>query len=93
MLRIVCGESASESTTLKLEGRVIGPWVEEVKRASEEVLASGATLILDLSEVSFVDREGIELFRNLSDRRALFQNTSVFVAEQLKSGRGEGDGI
>ena len=92
MLRIAFGESANGSTTLKLEGRVIGPWVEEVKRLSEEVLASGAILVLDLSDVSFVDREGVELFRDLSDRRALFRNTSVFVAEQLKSGSCRGDG-
>jgi hypothetical protein len=85
MLKIMCHESADNSITLKLEGRVIGPWVEEVKRLSEEILASGGTLTFDLSEVSFVDREGIDLFRKLKDRRAMFLSSSVFVAEQLKS--------
>ncbi len=93
MLKINCSEPANEPTVLRLEGRVIGPWVEEVKRLSEEVLASGATLIVDLSEVSFVDREGVELFRSLSDRRVLFRNTSVFVAEQLKSVSCQGGGV
>ncbi len=91
MLRIVCDESTMASTTLRLEGQVIGPWVGEVKRASEAVLASGVTLILDLSEVSFVDREGLALLRSLHGRRALLRNTSAFVAEQLKSSR-RGDG-
>lgn len=85
MLKIVCHESADKSITLKLEGRVIGPWVEEVKRLSEKILASGGNLIFDLSEVSFVDREGIDLFRKLRDRRAMFLSSSVFVAEQLNS--------
>lgn len=85
MLKIVSHESADKSITLKLEGRVIGPWVEEVKRLSEKILASGGNLIFDLSEVSFVDREGIDLFRKLRDRRAMFLSSSVFVAEQLNS--------
>ena len=85
MLNIVSHESADKSITLKLEGRVIGPWVEEVKRLSEKILASGGNLIFDLSEVSFVDREGIDLFRKLRDRRAMFLSSSVFVAEQLNS--------
>ena len=85
MLKIVCHESADKSITLKLEGRVIGPWVEEVKRLSENILGSGGTLTFDLSEVSFVDREGIDLFRKLRDRRAMFLSSSVFVAEQLNS--------
>jgi anti-anti-sigma regulatory factor len=90
MLKIMCGESATKSITLKLEGRVIGPWVEEVRRVSEKVLVSGAMLTLDLSEVTFVDREGIELFRNLKDRQAMFLNSSVFVAEQLRSWEQQG---
>ncbi len=93
MLRIAFAESGNGSTTLKLEGRVVGPWVEEVKRLSEAVLASGVTLIFDLSDVSFVDREGVELFGSLRDRHALFRNPSVFVAEQLKSGGCQGDGL
>ena len=90
MLKIECSEKASKSITLRLEGRVIGPWVEEVRRVAEWVLASGAILTFDLSEVTFVDRQGIDLFRNLRDRDATFLNSSVFVAEQLKSGEWQG---
>ena len=85
MLKIVCGQTGKNSITLKLEGNVIGPWVQEVKRESENVLARGAALTLDLSDVSYVDREGLELLRALKDRQAMLRNTSVFVAEQLKS--------
>ena len=85
MLKIVCGETERNGITLKLEGNVIGPWVQEVKRESERALACGAILTLDLSGVSYVDREGLELLRTLQDRQAMFLNTSAFVAEQLKS--------
>lgn len=90
MLKIECSDKESKSITLRLEGRVIGPWVEELRRVAETILASNAILTFDLSEVTFVDRQGIELFRNLRDRQATFLNSSVFVAEQLKSGELQG---
>jgi ABC-type transporter Mla MlaB component len=90
MLKIVCSQPADNLITLRLEGRVIGPWVEEVRRVSEKALSSGATLSFDLSEVTFVDREGIVLLRDLRDRQAMFLNTSVFVAEQLSFGERQG---
>ncbi len=85
MLKIVSTESAPDSIVLKLEGKVIGPWVEEVRRISEKIFASGRSLTFDLSEVTFLDREGIELFRALREQRAMFLNSSVFVAELLRS--------
>jgi ABC-type transporter Mla MlaB component len=90
MLKIVCSQPADNLIRLRLEGRVIGPWVEEVRRVSEKALSSGATLSFDLSEVTFVDREGIVLLRDLRDRQAMFLNTSVFVAEQLSFGERQG---
>ncbi len=85
MLKIVRNDPTSDSIVLRLEGKVLGPWVGEVRRVSEEILASGRTLVFDLSEVTFVDREGIELFRTLRDQQAMFLNSSVFVAELLRS--------
>ena len=84
MLKIELMETAGGQPTLRLEGRVIGPWGEEVRRSCEPVLARGAKLALDLSEVSFVDRDGVALFRNLSRQRVALLNCSPFVAEQLK---------
>jgi len=83
MLKIVLMETRSRRATLTLEGRVIGPWVQELERSCEDVLSTGAKLTLDFSGVSFVDRGGIELFRSLRSRRVEFLNCSPFVAEQL----------
>jgi hypothetical protein len=85
MLKIVRNDPTSDSIVLRLEGKVIGPWVEEVRRISEKILVSGRSLTFDLSEVTFVDREGIELFRALREQQAMLLNSSVFVAELLKS--------
>ena len=85
MLKIERIETAGEIPTLRLEGRVIGPWVEELRRSCEPVLTTGARLTLDLGEVSFVDREGVQLFRSLRKRQVALLNCSPFVAEQLKA--------
>ena len=91
MLKIVLIELESDIPTLRLEGRVIGPWVEELRRSCEKALARSARLSLDLSEVSFVDRDGVELFRSLPTRRVAFLNCTGFVAELLRAEVGHGD--
>ncbi len=84
MLRISPVESPDGALILRLEGRVIGPWVEELRRSCEEVLATGGRLGLDLSNVSFVDRNGVELLRSLKNRDMALLTCSPFVHEQLK---------
>jgi RNA polymerase sigma-70 factor, ECF subfamily len=85
MLKIVLGKNSNGMATLSLEGRVIGPWVEELGRACEPILASGRGLTLDLSSVSFLSREGVVLLRELRDRQVALLHCSAFVAEQLKA--------
>jgi hypothetical protein len=41
--------------------------------------------VLDLAEVSFIDTDGLELFRQLSAERVSLSNCSPFTAEQLKA--------
>ena len=73
---------------LRLEGQVRGPWVEELRRACDQVFGKNGhrrnRLVLDLAEVSFIDADGVTLFRELTARRVLVTNCSPFVAEQLK---------
>jgi anti-anti-sigma regulatory factor len=73
---------------LRLEGQVRGLWIEELRRACDHILGKNGhhrnRLVLDLAEVSFIDADGVTLFRELSARRVLVTNCSPFVAEQLK---------
>lgn len=85
MLKIVTVPNGSGTATLILEGRLIGPWVEELRRSCEQTSSSSDELTLDLGGVSFVDRSGLELLRSLADRRARLNNCSPFVAEQLRT--------
>jgi hypothetical protein len=85
MLRIATTDRPGSGATLRLEGRVIGPWVDELRRASERALVTGEALTLDLHEVAFVDRDGLELLKDLADRGVTVVNCPVFVHEQLRA--------
>ena len=85
MLKIVRVRADRESATLKLEGRLLGPWVEELRRACERFLAAGASVTLDLGDMSFADRDGIRLLRSLMDRDVGLTNASGFLAERLRA--------
>jgi anti-anti-sigma regulatory factor len=84
VLRISLVEEPDEAVTLRLEGQVRGPWVEALRKSCESLLARGNGLILDLTEVSFIDLDGVALCRCLRDRKVSFLHCSPFVAEQLK---------
>src|SRR5262249_19483564 len=84
MLKITESAASDGTAMLHLEGQINGPWMAEVRRSCDRVLATARHLILDLANVSFVDRDAIVLFRDLKDREVTITNCSPFVAEQLK---------
>ncbi len=84
MLRITEKAVSDGNATLSLEGRVVGPWVVEVRRVCEGFV--GCKLSLDLAEVSFIDREGVTLFQDLQKCHVSLLNCSAFLLEQLKAG-------
>lgn len=83
MLKIV-PSNESGGTTLHLEGQVVGPWVGEPGRVGDSILSTGVTLVLELSSVSFVGREGVPPPWRLRDEQVTCLNCSRFVAEQVK---------
>jgi hypothetical protein len=85
MLRIVALERAGTGATLRLEGRVIGPWVDELRRSCERVLATGGRLTLDLAEVAFVERDGVTLLKDLIGGGVVLASCPAFVREQLRA--------
>jgi anti-anti-sigma regulatory factor len=57
-------------TILELEGKLAGPWVEELRRCWQEISTPSieADLLLDLKTVSFVDDAGQALLREMRER-------------------------
>lgn len=89
MLRITEIKKDAHSITLKLEGRIVGPWVHELSQACEASLNEGQSLALDLADVSFVDASGLGLLTGIKARGATMINCSPFMEEQLKSSTAE----
>jgi ABC-type transporter Mla MlaB component len=84
MLRISANEVAGEPLTLRLDGQLNGQWVKLLQRTYEAQLKKGVQVALDLKNVSFADRDGIALLRNLKDRGVEILNALPFIAEQIK---------
>ena len=87
MLRISESGGSNGHMLLKLEGRIVGPWVGELAGASHRVLDAGRTLKLDLAGVSYVDREGVKLLLTLEDRSVTLEGMSPFVAEEFREAK------
>jgi hypothetical protein len=85
MLKISQAGTRNHSVILKLEGRVVGPWVGELRRICEPLLAEDGALKLDLAEVSYLDEEAVVALNNLKSRGVKLKNCSPFVEQQIKS--------
>ena len=84
MLKISVTSQSSEATSFQLEGKLVGPWVEELRRLSDAALARSEAVSLDLEKVWFVDSQGIALLRDLAKQKVAQLNCSQFISQQLK---------
>ncbi len=84
MLRISQIGPANHAVVLRLEGRVVGPWVAELQKSCEEVLSEDRSLKLHLGDVEFMDAQGVALLSSLRSRGVSLLECSPFAAEQLK---------
>jgi anti-anti-sigma regulatory factor len=81
MLRIT-KEPIDESTILlKLEGKLLEPWIEEIERS---INGSANTVKLDLSALTFADAAGIHVLADLVRHGAKLTACSGYVAALLQ---------
>ena len=85
MLKISQTGTPNHSVTLKLEGRVVGPWVAELRRICESIMGEQSRLKLDLADVTYVDGEGVATLTDFQSRGVKLDNCSPFVEQQIKS--------
>jgi ABC-type transporter Mla MlaB component len=69
--------------TLKLEGKLVGPWVDELSRACDELQTSPSGLCLNVSAVTFIDPAGIKLLGDLIRRGTTIRECTGFIEELL----------
>jgi ABC-type transporter Mla MlaB component len=81
MLSINCVPDADQAPTLKLEGKLKGLWVEELRDTCRELQPE--RMRLDLSALTFVDAAGAKLLGDLIRQGAQLISWSGYVAELL----------
>lgn len=91
MLKITT-QPGTKLTKLVLEGRLAGPWVEELERSWREVAgAQQSPVAVDLSGVTFIDPEGKALLSKMWQRGAKLHAsgclTRCIVEEIMKTDR------
>ncbi|MGH9557057.1 MAG: STAS domain-containing protein [Terriglobales bacterium] len=94
MLRISI-EYTAETTTLRLEGKLVGPWIPELEHCWRGVTgtAKPAHLIVDLNGVSWVDSSGRALLREIHSAGATLEGRgllSQFLIHWIVDQRAEG---
>lgn len=83
-------DSVDSWVAMRLEGKVIGPWVEECHRAWESIRADlgSKQLRLDLRGVTFVDERGTEMLREIQQANGAEvladSPLTKYFAEQIK---------
>jgi hypothetical protein len=69
--------------TLKPEGKLLGPWVDELRNVCTQPLNRAEQVGLDLAAVTFVNAAGAKLLRELIREGIIITQCSAFVAELL----------
>jgi hypothetical protein len=83
MLMIKILEMSESALKLKLEGKLMGPWVDELKEVFKRSAVPPRQTRLDLAAVAFVDPGGVEVLDDLVGRGVKITSCSAFVAELL----------
>ena len=83
MLKITEMAQNDSGRTFKLEGKLIGPWVDELRNVCTQPLDRLEQVGLDLAAVTFVNAAGAELLRELIRQGIIVTQCSAFVAELL----------
>jgi ABC-type transporter Mla MlaB component len=88
MMRITRMVGNDSVETLKLEGKLQGPWVDAAYDAYALSAARAPRTCLDLSGLTFADGEGAALLRELIRTGAPVVGCSSYIAELLQASAG-----
>ena len=80
MLRIYIHDDVPV-TSFVLEGKLIGPWVKELEKYWESVVATNTsrTMLVDLADVSFIDAEGRTLLARMRQKGVRLLSAGVLI--------------
>lgn len=84
MLRISITDESDNAIQLRIEGWLVGAWVDELRQQTQTAFSQAKTLSLDLEKLLFVDSHGAALLRELARQNVAQLNCSPFINQQLK---------
>jgi hypothetical protein len=90
MLKITISTNRG-TTTVKLEGKLAGPWVPELEQVWRAALIDPACkpIIVDLCAVTSIDAKARELLTRICCRGARFKTAGFFVKSIMEEINGE----
>jgi anti-anti-sigma regulatory factor len=83
MLRITQVSEDSDQVCLKVEGRVTGDWVSELDRTCGSCLSQRRHITLDVSDVTYIDRQGVETLKRILGENVRLRGASLLVQALL----------
>ena len=86
MLRITKIAENGLPVTLRLEGKVHGDWVSLLEQECRALISQKKTVLLDLSNVTFMDDRGVEMIRRLPARSITVINGDAFIEDLIDRG-------
>jgi anti-anti-sigma regulatory factor len=93
MLRIAFGQTETEQR-MTLSGQLTGPWIPELRRCWElncrQAAADARPIIVDLSDVTFIDESGEMLLCAMRNRGAKFVTAGVETKHLIENLRAIG---
>ena len=84
MLRIDEISEGPFTVKLKPQGSVTGEWVLLLEERIRRSLQTSKKVFLDFSEVTFIDKHGVEMLRRLPPEKIEIINIPAFIEELLK---------
>lgn len=68
-------------TSFVLEGKLVGPWVEELEKGWESALAANPSrmMLVDLADVSFIDAEGRALLARMRQKGVRLLSAGILI--------------
>lgn len=82
MLKITAISGTAPAIRLRLEGKLLEPWIPELLAVCE--VGPGRSISLDLSAVSYADPSGVQALRTLLEQGVVVSACSGFLAELLR---------
>jgi len=74
----------AQTVVLILQGRIAAAWADLLERECQELSRSGLRTVLDLSEVVFIGRSGVEVLGRLGLSGVRITGCSPLIAAMLE---------